>query len=213
MEGKIRATLKSYKTKPGQESKQFSATIECWVTKRKKRCASQQLLLFQLKKTTTNKTKKDVDICTLIYGLLSKMITTFQWFVFFNRDMGNRLSGPKRALWWGRVKNQPPRKLKRDRKKAPKWALPGHFFRTCQNCFFFWWVLGTTTICRTMFTRHAEFGFELKIGSLTRQSIECVLTFPSWHCPVAKDYWSQRLLWPKTIGAKEYCGQRLLERS
>ena len=52
-----------------------------------------------------------------------------------------------------------------------------------------------------MFRRHADFGFELKIGSFTRQLIERVLTFPSWHCPVTKDYQSQRLLWPKTIGA------------
>ena len=55
-----------------------------------------------------------------------------------------------------------------------------------------------------MFRGHADFGFELKIGSLTRQLIERVLTFPSWHCPVAEDYYGRRLLWPKTIVAKDY---------
>ena len=191
-------------TKPSldRRANSFLQQLNVEWQKEKKRCTSQPLPLFQLKKTTTNKTKKDVDICTLIYGLLSKKIITFQWSVFFNRDMGNRLSGPKRVLWWGRVKNQPPLKLKRDRKKAPKWALPGHFFRTCQNCFSFWWVSGTATICRarwTMFRRHADFGFELKIGSFTRQLIERVLTFQSWHCPVAKDYWSDHKTWSEAF--------------
>ena len=65
MEGKIRATLKSYKTKPGQESKQFSATIECWVTKRKKKMHKSAIIIVPTKENNNKQNQKNM----LIYAI------------------------------------------------------------------------------------------------------------------------------------------------
>ena len=121
-------------------------------------------LLAQLSKVKSIFCEKKVQTC---------------WFLL-KQDMGNRLSGPKRVLGWGRVKNGPGIEVKKGRRGGRLRLLPRprQLFRRCGTCLCFGWVSGFT------------------VNTASHGAILCpyqaaALTFPSFkvdNTSLAKDY-------------------------